>query len=199
MKNKISLPNLVVIASHNKGKILEIKQLLKNTKSKFISITDFTKNAPKENGNTFIENALIKARYSNKISGLCSIADDSGLCINALNGKPGIFSSRYAGKNSNFEEAIKKIENKLLGKKDKSAYFVCALAIVINGSKEYSFEGKINGRLAFPPKGESGFGYDPIFIPTGENLTFAEMDLVKKDSMSHRFQAYKKMREVFFV
>ena len=199
MIKKIKLPSKIVIASFNKGKVIEIKQLLKNSKSSFISISEFTEIAPEENGKTFNENALIKARYANKISGLCSLADDSGLSVNALNGEPGIFSSRWAGKDNNFLQAIKSIEKKIKYEKDNSAFFTCALALVINNYKEYSFEGKINGSLVFPSRGENGFGYDPIFVPKGENFTFAQMNQDKKDSMSHRFEAYKKMKEVFFV
>jgi len=180
MIKKIKLPSKIVIASFNKGKVIEIKQLLKNSKSSFISISEFTEIAPEENGKTFNENALIKARYANKISGLCSLADDSGLSVNALNGEPGIFSSRWAGKDNNFLQAIKSIEKKLKYEKDNSAYFTCVLALVINNYK-------------------NGFGYDPIFVPKGENFTFAQMNQDKKDSMSHRFEAYKKMKEVFFV
>jgi len=199
MKKKFTLPNKIVIASFNKGKLAEIKQLFKNTKVNFIAISAFTNIAPEENGKTFTENALIKARNANKISGLSSIADDSGLCINALNGKPGIFSSRWAGKNNNFYGAMDIIEKKLENEKNKTAYFICVLAIVLNTNQEFTFIGKTHGSLVFPPKGRRGFGYDPIFVPDKQILTFGQMSPDKKDLISHRFEAYKKMKEAFFV
>ena len=199
MKKKFTLPNKIVIASFNKGKLAEIKQLFKNTKVNFIAISAFTNIAPEENGKTFTENALIKARNANKISGLTSIADDSGLCINALNGEPGIFSSRWAGKNNNFYGAMDIIEKKLENEKNKTAYFICVLAIVLNTNQEFTFIGKTHGSLVFPPKGRRGFGYDPIFVPDKQILTFGQMSPDKKDLISHRFEAYKKMKEAFFV
>ena len=199
MKKKIRLPNKIVIASFNKGKLVEIKQLFKNTKVNFIEFSTFTNISPEENGKTFTENALIKARNANKISGLASIADDSGLCINALNGKPGILSSRWAGKNNNFLRAINIIEKKLENEENKTAYFICALALVLNTNQEFTFVGKTHGSLVFPPKGKSGFGYDPIFVPNKQILTFGQMNPEKKDLISHRFKAYKKMKEVFYV
>ena len=199
MKKKIRLPNKIVIASFNKGKLVEIKQLFKNTKVNFIEFSTFTNISPEENGKTFTENALIKARSANKISGLASIADDSGLCINALNGKPGILSSRWAGKNNNFLRAINIIEKKLENEENKTAYFICALALVLNTNQEFTFVGKTHGSLVFPPKGKSGFGYDPIFVPNKQILTFGQMNPEKKDLISHRFKAYKKMKEVFYV
>jgi len=199
MKKKIRLPNKIVIASFNKGKLVEIKKLFKNTKTNFIAISAFTNIAPEENGKTFAENALIKARNANKISGLASIADDSGLCINVLNGEPGIFSSRWAGKNKNFSQAINTIAKKLKNEENKTAYFICALALVLNTNQEFTFIGKINGSLVFPPKGRKGFGYDPIFLPDKQILTFGQMSSDKKDLISHRFEAYKKMKEAFFV
>ena len=196
MKNKIKMPKKIVVASFNEGKVREIKHLFQETPIEFISVSKFVNKAPDETGTTFVENSLIKARNSFINSHTASIADDSGLCINSLNGDPGIYSARWAGKNKNFSNAINIIKKKLENKKDKSAYFICVLALVLNNQSEYTFTGRVEGKISFPPKGVNGFGYDPIFIPKGQILTFGEMDPKKKETISHRFQAYKKMREM---
>ena len=203
MKKKIRLPNKIVIASFNKGKLVEIKQLFKNTKVNFIAVSTFTNIAPDENGKTFTENALIKARSANKLSGLASIADDSGLCINALNGAPGIFSSRWAGTKGNFDIAIKKVF-KELNKKNKNwknkrvkARFVCALSICWPGGKNISRIGKIEGFISYKKIGKNGFGYDPIFIPKGSKITFAQMSSREKFKIDHRSKAFQKIKKFF--
>jgi len=189
----------IVIASHNDGKVEEIRGLLKKYKFKIFSLKKFSHIEPKENGKTFIENSVIKAVSALKITGLPSISDDSGLCIPALNNDPGIYSARWAGKGKNFDLAAKKIEKKLFEKyrnKQKifKAFFCCALSIALPDGTIKSFEGKVFGTLQFPPKGENGFGYDPIFIPKGYKKTFGEMKYLFKERISHRQKAFKKLQ-----
>ena len=188
----------IVIASHNDGKVEEIRGLLKKYKFKIFSLKKFSHIEPKENGKTFIENSVIKAVNALKITGLPSISDDSGLCIPALNNDPGIYSARWAGKGKNFDLAAKKIEKKLFEKyrnKQKlfKAFFCCALSIALPDGTIKSFEGKVFGTLQFPPKGKNGFGYDPIFIPKGYKKTFGEMKYSFKERISHRQKAFKKL------
>jgi len=188
----------IVIASHNDGKVEEIRGLLKKYKFKIFSLKKFSHIEPKENGKTFIENSVIKAVNALKITGLPSISDDSGLCIPALNNDPGIYSARWAGKGKNFDLASKKIEKKLFEKyrnKQKlfKAFFCCALTIALPDGAIKSFEGKVFGTLQFPPKGKNGFGYDPIFIPKGYKKTFGEMKYSFKERISHRQKAFKKL------
>ena len=189
----------IVIASHNDGKVEEIKGLLKKYKFRIYSLKKFSNIEPRENGKTFIENSIIKAVSALKITGLPSISDDSGLCIPALNNDPGIYSARWAGKGKNFDLASKKIEKKLFEKyrnKQKlfKAFFCCALTIALPDGTIKSFEGKVFGTLQFPPKGKNGFGYDPIFIPKGYKKTFGEMKYSFKERISHRQKAFKKLQ-----
>ena len=188
----------IVIASHNDGKVEEIKGLLKKYKFRIYSLKKFSNIEPRENGKTFIENSIIKAVSALKITGLPSISDDSGLCIPALNNDPGIYSARWAGKGKNFDLAAKKIEKKLFekyGNKQKlfKAFFCCALTIALPDGTIKSFEGKVFGTLQFPPKGDNGFGYDPIFIPRRYKKTFGEMKYSFKERISHRQKAFKKL------
>ena len=190
----------IVIASHNDGKVEEIRGLLKKYKFKIFSLKKFSHIEPKENGKTFIENSVIKAVNALKITGLPSISDDSGLCIPALNNDPGIYSARWAGKGKNFDLASKKIEKKLFEKyrnKQKlfKAFFCCALTIALPDGTIKSFEGKVFGTLQFPPKGKNGFGYDPIFIPKNKKKTFGEMKPSIKYKIDHRSIAFKKIRK----
>ena len=190
----------IVIASHNDGKVEEIKGLLKKYKFRIYSLKKFSNIEPRENGKTFIENSIIKAVSALKITGLPSISDDSGLCIPALNNDPGIYSARWAGKGKNFDLAAKKIEKKLFekyGNKQKlfKAFFCCALTIALPDGTIKSFEGKVFGTLQFPPKGDNGFGYDPIFVPKNKKETFGEMKSSEKYKIDHRFEAFKKIKK----
>jgi len=201
MKNKIIIKkqDKIVIASQNQGKVKEIDSLLKPLGLNTLAISNFTKTEPIENGSTFEENALIKARHAYKLTKLNSLSDDSGLCIEALNGDPGIFSARWAGKEKDFYKAMKKIEEKIINYNNKKAFFVCSLALVTSNKKSFCFTGKINGKLRFPPKGNNGFGYDPIFVPTNSKRSFGEMNALEKDKISHRTIAFKKLKEAIIV
>ena len=192
----------IIIGSNNKGKIKEIRDLLPKA-YKILTPNDFNLRSPKENGKSFFENSLIKAKYYSKKSGKICIADDSGLEVYCLNKFPGIFSSRWGGKNGNFNIAIKKIF-KELNKKDKKwkekkiiARFVCALTIYGLKKNPIHSLGMVKGLISNKKKGKNGFGYDPIFIPIGSKLTFAEMKPSKKYKIDHRFMAFKKIKKFF--
>ena len=199
MRNKIEIPKEIVIASHNEGKVKEINILLNDIGITALPISNFSSIEPIENGNSFEENALIKARDAKRLSNITSLADDSGLCVEGLNGDPGIYSARWAGPKKDFNEAMLLIEEKLKNIDNKKAYFICALALVNGDNEEHVFEGKINGRLTFPKRGNMGFGYDPIFIPENNSMTFGEMEPLKKDLISHRAIAFKKFKENIIV
>ena len=190
----------IVIGSNNKGKIKEIKDLLPKN-YKILTPSHFKLASPPENGKTFIKNSLLKAKYfSLKTNEVC-LADDSGLEIDLLDKKPGIFSARWGGKNSNFNLAINRVF-KALDKKDKKwrekkikARFVCALTIYGLKKKAIQSLGIIEGYISKTKKGKNGFGYDPIFIPKGKRKTFGEMDPKKKYKIDHRYKAYKKIKK----
>ena len=192
----------LLIGTNNKGKLKEIKDLLPKD-IKIYSTNNFNLKSPKENGKTFTENSLIKSRYFSKKTNLICLADDSGLEIDILKKKPGIYSARWGGKNSDFNIAIKKVYRELY-KRDKNwknkiikARFVCALSVSFLHKKLISAIGKIEGRISSEPKGKNGFGYDPIFIPLKRNKTFGEMKKSQKYKIDHRFKAFKKIKKFF--
>lgn len=191
IKPQNNIGEKLVIASHNAGKVREISALVKPLGISVISASDVGVNEPEENGDSFAANAIIKSENAMQISKLPSLADDSGLVIPALDGAPGIYSARWAGPKKDFSVAMTRIQ-KELGSQSTQAHFVCALALSIPSSEPVVFEGKIFGTLTFPPRGDKGFGYDPIFIPTGSDKTFAELDPDYKNSISHRAEAFKK-------
>ena len=190
----------LIIGTNNIGKLREIKHLLPS-KLKIFSPKDFKLNSPKENGKTFEVNSLIKAKFfSNKAKMIC-LADDSGLEIDILDKKPGIFSSRWAGSKGNFNTAIKKIF-KELSIKDKNwknkkikARFICSLSIYWPNGKNISRNGKVEGFISSKKKGKNGFGYDPIFIPIKKKMTFAQMSPSNKFKIDHRSRAFKKIKK----
>ena len=192
----------LLIGTNNTGKLREIKDLLpKNIESH--SPIEHKISSPPEIGTSFEKNSLIKAKFFSNKSGLICLADDSGLEIDLLDGAPGIFSARWAGKNGNFNEAIKKIYN-CLKKKDSNwkikkikANFVCALTIYWPNKKKVTVIGKVSGYISKKPKGKNGFGYDPIFIPSKKKKTFGEMSPLQKYKMDHRYKAFKKIKKFF--
>ena len=190
-KNKKKI-NSIVIASQNPGKIKEMLPFIKKLNTKIYFAKDFKLKEPKEDGSNFVENALKKSRYVNNKTKKVSIADDSGLVIPSLQGKPGIFSARWAVEKKDFNRAMKKVNN-LLYKKKTNAYYISVLAISWNKKKEEIFIGKIFGSLTWPPRGNLGFGYDPIFIPKGYSKTFGELSNKIKSNISHRVIAFKKL------
>ena len=192
----------IVIGTNNRGKLKEIRDLLpKNIE--ILSTSSLKIKSPSENGKNFVQNSLIKSKYFSNKTNLICLADDSGLEINMLNKKPGIYSARWGGKNSDFNKAIKRIY-KELDKTDKNwklkkikASFVCALSISYLNKKIISVIGKVEGCIAQKPKGTNGFGYDPIFIPNNYKKTFGQMKSSEKYKIDHRFQAFKKIKKFF--
>lgn len=184
----------LVVASHNAGKVREIEELLAPYGLKVLGAAALRIPEPEETGSTFAENAVLKAEAAMKASGLPALSDDSGLCVAALNGAPGIYSARWAGPKKDFRVAMKRVEDEMAGgsNPDKRAYFVCALALAAPGAETEVFEGRVYGALTFPPRGDRGFGYDPIFIPEGYRFTFGEMDAKAKHDISHRARAFEK-------
>jgi len=184
------IPNLV-IASHNADKVREIGEMIAPMGIRVMSATEANIEEPEETGATFAENAELKAVHAGQVTGMASLADDSGLVVPAIGGAPGIYSARWAGPNKDFGAAFARIQ-KELGDKPADAYFVCVLALWQPKLGMQFFEGRIDGKLTFPPSGDKGFGYDPIFIPDGYAITFGEMDPVEKNRISHRARAFDK-------
>ena len=200
MKNKRI--SKILIGTNNQGKLREITNLLPK-KVKVFSTKDFNLKSPKETGKTFKSNALIKAKYFSKKTNLICLSDDSGLEIDILKKKPGIYSARWGGKNSDFNKAMQRVY-KELDKKDEewkakkiSARFICALVIYWPNRKKIYSVGKISGKISKIKKGKNGFGYDPIFIPNGHKRTFAEMSKIYKYKIDHRAKAFNKIKRFF--
>lgn len=182
----------LVIASHNQGKVREIGDLLAPLGIAVESAGELGLAEPDETGATFVANAELKARAASLASGLPALADDSGLCVDALDGDPGIYSARWAGPDKDFSIAMRAVETALDGRPGK-AHFTCALSLAWPDGHVETVEGKVHGRLRFPPAGDRGFGYDPIFVPEGHDITFGEMDPVKKHAISHRADAFSQL------
>ena len=187
--------NKLVIATANKHKLIEIQNIFKDSAKEILPMpADIGEII--ENGNSFIENSLIKAKAVYKHTKLPSLADDSGICINALNGEPGIYSARYGGENLAYKEKMQMILDKLKNKNDRTAYFITSAVCVLDDNYYIALEGRVDGVIIESPKGFDGFGYDPIFKPNGYDITYAEMTLEQKNSMSHRAIAMNKMKEI---
>jgi XTP/dITP diphosphohydrolase len=185
----------LVAATHNAGKAREIDVLL-NGHYTVVTAGELNLPEPAETETTFVGNAMLKARHAAQFSGEVSLADDSGLSVTALDGAPGIFSARWGGPDRDFNAAMAKIETRLeeQGARDRSAWFTSALAVAWPDGPCVVVEGRVDGVVSFPPRGDRGFGYDPIFIPEGHSLTFGEMDPGLKDSLSHRSRAFAKLK-----
>ena len=177
MNNKI-----LIFASNNKHKIIEVQAIL-GSDYKILKQSDYKIKPIPETGLSFKENAIIKAAGVFEATGITTIADDSGLVVDALNGEPGVYSARWAGPEKNFETAMNFLDTKLAGMPDRSAHFKTVLAYIDEKGAEHIFEGQVDGNLIWPPSGEKGFGYDPIFVPEGERRTFAEMERHEKQAM----------------
>ncbi|MCR4377816.1 MAG: RdgB/HAM1 family non-canonical purine NTP pyrophosphatase [Rhodospirillales bacterium] len=182
----------LVIASHNAGKVREIHDLLAPFGADAISAGDLHLAEPVEDGDSFTANARIKALAAAKAANLPALADDSGLCVHALNNEPGVYSARWAGENKDFTVAMRRIEDALNVKsaQNRSAHFVCALCLAWPDGHTECFEGQVFGAMTWPPRGDRGFGYDPTFVPDGHDITFAEMAPEQKHRMSHRAAAF---------
>ena len=199
LKKKITK---ILVGTNNNGKLKEIRDLLPK-KLKIYSTSDFKIKSPIENGKTFEENSLIKARYYSKKSKMICLSDDSGLEIDVLEGAPGIYSARWGGKKGNFVKAMNRVFKELDKKKKNwrikkiKARFICALTIYGPNQKTINSVGKIEGHISSLMKGKNGFGYDPIFIPKGKKITFGEMKAYQKYKIDHRFKAFKKIKKFF--
>ena len=190
----------VVLATHNKGKIKEFQNAFQEFDIDFLSASDLDLQAPEENGQTFEENAYIKAFSVYEQTGLASLADDSGLSVNALNGDPGVYSARWAGPQGDFSSAMQRIVNELQPYDDWTASFQCSLAFVQGDTAPLFAYGEVKGKIVWPPAGSNGFGYDPIFEPDAyPNKTFAELDIQQKQSISHRGQAIANLIHKYFT
>ncbi|HEX7858100.1 MAG TPA: RdgB/HAM1 family non-canonical purine NTP pyrophosphatase [Sphingobium sp.] len=191
-------PGRLVIASHNAGKVREITELLGPFGIEPVSAASLDLPEPEETGTTFLSNAELKAVQAADLSGLPALSDDSGLCVEALNGDPGIFSARWAGPDKDFGLAMQRIWQEVAAKGPDAghdAYFICALVVAWPDGYTMEFEGRIDGRLVWPPRGDQGFGYDPFFVPNGHEQTFGEMEPAAKHAMSHRARAFELLKE----
>tara|TARA_B100000131_G_scaffold73330_1_gene69571 strand:+ start:79 stop:675 length:597 start_codon:yes stop_codon:yes gene_type:complete len=191
----------IIIGTNNQGKYKEICDLLPENVKKY-SPKELNIPSPEETGKSFKENSFIKASYFSKKTNQICLSDDSGLEIDLLNGKPGIYSSRWAGKKSNFDLAIKKVFEQMNNikknwKNENKARFICNMTLYWPDGQNFSSEGYIEGKISDVKKGKNGFGYDPIFIPNGYEKTFGEMESKLKMSIDHRFNAFLKLRKFF--
>lgn len=184
----------LIIATANKHKLAEIESILKNCVNEIAPMPAGLE--IEENGKTFMENSLIKAKAVYDKTKIPSLADDSGLCINALGGKPGLYSARYGGENLSYKEKMQMILEELKNKKDRTAYFITSAVCTLNEKYYIALEGRVDGKIIESPRGFEGFGYDPIFMPEGFNITYAEMSAEEKNLISHRFIAMSKMKKI---
>ena len=191
----------IIIGTNNEGKYKEIYNLLPNKVSKY-SPKEFDISSPEETGKTFKENSFLKASYFSKKTNLICLSDDSGLEIDLLSGKPGIYSSRWSGEKNNFDLAIRRVFEEMNNIKEdwtreNIARFICSMTLYWPDGKNFSTQGIVKGKISTVKKGKNGFGYDPIFIPDGYNQTFAEMMPNIKMSIDHRFKAFLKIKNFF--
>lgn len=188
----------LVIASHNPGKVREIGDLLADFDVSVVSAGELNLPEPEETEPTFMGNAILKAKRAASGADLPALADDSGLAVTALNGDPGIYSARWAGPDKDFGRAMQMVQDDLGDSDDRSAKFVCALALAWPDGHVETFQGEVHGTISWPPRGDKGFGYDPIFIPNGYEMTFAEMEPAAKHAMSHRAVAFRQLVDACF-
>lgn len=189
----------LVIASHNAGKVREIGALLAPYGADVVSAAELGLPEPEETGETFVANAELKAGAAAAASGLPALADDSGLVVPALDGAPGVRSARWAGPGKNFRVAMERVQAALADTPDRRAHFACALALGWPDGRCDTFEGAVHGHLVWPPRGDEGFGYDPMFVPSGADITFGEMDPDHKHRISHRADAFRKLVAACFA
>jgi len=197
MSRRLGAGDRLVVASHNPGKVREIEALLAPYDIEAVSAASLGLDEPEETGETFAQNAELKARAAARASGLPALADDSGLEVAALEGAPGVYSARWAGPGKNFSFAMKRLENALqqagaFTPGTRRANFTCALTLAWPDGRCETFEGKVYGTIVWPPRGEKGFGYDPVFLPEGAMQTFGEMEPQAKHAISHRARAFER-------
>ncbi|MPZ88203.1 MAG: RdgB/HAM1 family non-canonical purine NTP pyrophosphatase [Nitriliruptorales bacterium] len=188
------MPARLLLASANPGKVAEFRRILAGVDVTLLDAGDVTLPEVEETGGTFAENALLKARAAAAATGLPSVADDSGLVVDALGGAPGVHSARYAGAHGNDQANLDLVLERMRGVTPRTARFVCVAALAAPDGQEWTAEGVLEGRLTEHPRGDQGFGYDPVFQPLGESRTTAEMAPEEKDAISHRGQAFRALR-----
>jgi XTP/dITP diphosphohydrolase len=188
----------LLIASHNRGKVGEIAALLRPYAVEVVSAAEAGLAEPEETGDSFVANAELKARAAAATTGTPALADDSGLAVAALGGRPGILSARWGGPERDFGAAMRKVWQAMPPEAERDAHFVCALSLCWPDGHCETFEGVVHGSLVWPPRGGNGHGYDPIFVPAGHSLTFGEMDTAAKDEISHRADAFRKLVRACF-
>ena len=186
----------LIAATHNKGKVKELRALFEPLGFSVVSAIELDLPEPEETEKTFVGNAVLKAKAAAEATGKPALSDDSGLAVTALDGAPGIYSASWAGEPRDFSRAMEKVRDELeaKGTADYSAKFICVLAICWPDGHYEAFEGEVKGHLEFPPRGDKGFGFDPIFVAEGETITFGEMDPDRKHAMSHRADAFIKLK-----
>lgn len=199
MKAKKFRGKKIVIASHNPGKVREISELIQPYVETVLGARELKLAEPEETGLSFAENSQLKALKAASVSQLPSLADDSGLEIRTLKNAPGIYSARWAGPNKDFNSAMHKISKLMVGSTDTMAQFTCSLTLAWPDASYVTFDGNVKGTVQFPAKGDKGFGYDPIFVPTNYHETFGEMDPKKKEGISHRAIAFNQLIEHCFT
>ncbi|MEO1661454.1 MAG: RdgB/HAM1 family non-canonical purine NTP pyrophosphatase [Pseudomonadota bacterium] len=189
-------PGKLIAATHNKGKVSELKDLFEPLGFEVVSADALELDEPEETEFTFEGNALIKARAAAQATGAPALSDDSGLEVTALGGMPGVHTAIWAGEPRDFYVAMEKVERELnlIDAQDRSAKFVSCLAVAWPDGHEVTFRGEVSGNLTWPPRGEMGFGYDPVFVPVGHDVTFAELEPAQKHAMSHRAVAFEKLK-----
>ncbi len=189
----------LILATHNKGKVEEIAALLGDYVQEFPSAGDLGLPEPEETGTTFLENATIKALAAAQATGFPALADDSGLCVNGLNGQPGVYSADWAGNPRDFNKAMQRIQDELGDNIDRSAYFVSVLVLAWPDDHVEYVEGRVDGTLIWPMRGAGGHGYDPMFVPEDRDQTFGEMSMDEKSAISHRGRAFIALIEKCFT
>jgi len=189
MARRLGAGTRLLLASHNRGKLSEIAALMAPFGVETVSAADLGLPEPEETAPDFAGNARLKALAAATASGLPTLADDSGFCVAALAGQPGIYSARWAGQRRNFSAAMARVNRELGGDPDRRAWFVCALCLAWPDGETATFQGRVDGEFVWPPRGTHGFGYDPVFVPLGATLNFGEMAPAEKHSNSHRARA----------
>jgi len=188
----------LIIASHNSGKVREIGELLDPWSVEVVSAAELNLPEPEETGLTFAANAKLKAHAAALATKLPALADDSGLCVNALDGSPGIYSARWGGPQKDFDVAMARVNAEMGDAADRRAQFVCALALTWPDGHSEIFEGTVDGTLVWPPRGDRGFGYDPMFLGEGDTGTYGEIEPMEKHAKSHRAVAFRKLIDACF-
>jgi XTP/dITP diphosphohydrolase len=193
MPRRLARGARLVLASHNRGKLREIEDLLRPFGIDVVSAGALGLPEPEEDAPDFAGNARIKAMAAATASGLAALSDDSGFCVAALNGDPGVLSARWAGPDKDFARAMAEVHRRMGATGDRRAWFVAALCLAWPDGHAETFVGRVDGTVVWPPRGERGFGYDPIFLPEGGTQTFGEMDADAKHAVSHRARAFAQL------